>query len=254
MIEITNNIRKLIASLGERKHRHASGLFKAEGTKCVFDTINHFTVEYLAATDSWLSKHDIDCNRIMKVTSRDIQRMSSLSTPADVIAVYQTPQLSLDTAALKNELILALDGIQDPGNLGTIIRTADWFGLHTILCSRTTADAYSPKVVQSTMGAISRARIHYCNLAETITNIGSGTKVYGTLLNGNNIYPEKLASSGIIVMGNEGNGLSDEIRRLVTDPLTIPSYPPNQPTSESLNVAIATAITLSEFRRRTPHT
>ncbi len=251
--ELTNNLRKLTASLGEAKHRKASGLFKAEGTKCVLDTISHFRCPYLIATDKWLALHGsaVTAESVVKASARDMERMSSLSTAPDVIAVYEIPVHTPDFSAFASQLCLALDCIQDPGNLGTIIRTADWFGVRNIICSPTTADVYNPKVVQATMGAISRVDLHYCDLAETLSRLKTDSKVrlFGTFLGGDIIYHTQLPVNGIIVMGNEGKGISPEIADLIDNRLYIPSYPPGQPTSESLNVAIATAVTLSEFLR-----
>lgn len=252
-MELTNSIRKLVASLGAAKHRRQEGVFKAEGTKCVLDTLPHFKVRYLIATDEWLSVHDrvSDCGSVIAASHRDLERMSDLKCAPDVIAVYDIPEHSLDIPSLTGSLVLALDSVQDPGNLGTIIRTADWFGVRDIICSRTTADLYNPKVVQATMGAISRIRVHYTDLEQALTEASSlGMAVFGTLLDGEDIYASPLSPSGILVMGNEGNGLSEGVRRLVDHRLLIPSYPPSEPASESLNVAIATAICLSEFRRR----
>ncbi len=252
--ELTNNLRKITASLSEAKHRKSNGLFKAEGTKCVLDTIGHFRCRYLLATDKWLSSHGSihPADIIVKATPRDMERMSSLSTAPDVIAVYEIPIHKLDIDIFASRLCLALDCIQDPGNLGTIIRTADWFGVRNILCSANTADVYNPKVVQATMGAISRVTLHYCDLAETLTRLkkNKAVEIFGTFLDGNNIYQTSLPINGIIVMGNEGNGISRQIGELIDRRLSIPSYPAGQPTSESLNVAIATAVTLSEFRRQ----
>ena len=197
--------------------------------------------------------------------------MSSLRTPQGVIAVFKKrpSQLSI----VNSQLLVALDGIQDPGNLGTIIRTCDWFGVHDIVCSLDTADCYNPKVVQATMGALSRVRVHYVNLPAWLESLspskrgaGGGPNIFGTLLEGKNMYDvlADLSSayplssplggteggfSSIIVMGNEGNGISPEVRSLVTHPIRIPSFPENAETSESLNVSIATAIVLAEFRR-----
>ena len=147
-----------------------------------------------------------------------------------------------------SELVLALDGVQDPGNMGTIIRIADWFGIGTIYCSLDSADVYNPKVVQATMGSLAHVRIEYGNLQELIQQ--AQCPVYGTLLDGQNIYEQPLTKNGIIVMGNEGNGISPAIRELVTHRLLIPNYHQDSETAESLNVAIATAITCAEFRRR----
>ena len=149
---------------------------------------------------------------------------------------------------LSRQLVLALDTVQDPGNLGTIVRIADWYGIEDILCSPLCADLYNPKVVQATMGALARVRVHYVDLVEFLPRIG--TPIYGTFLDGQDIYGQSLTPTGIIVMGNEGNGISPEVRKLVTHSLFLPSYPPGRITSESLNVAIATAVVCAEFRRR----
>lgn len=254
-MELTNNLRKLVASLSERKHRKKENLFMAEGTKCVIDTLPHFKCFALFATGQWLAEHQrvTDCissENVVCVSATDIKRMSSLTTPQEVIAVYEIPQYDLDFSSLRDDLILALDNVQDPGNLGTIIRTADWFGITDILCNRETADVFAPKVVQATMGAISKVRLHYCDLHSALTNLRKSMPVYGTFLSGENIYSAELSKSGVIVMGNEGNGISDEIASLVNHRILIPSFAGGCESSESLNVAVATAITVSEFRRR----
>ena len=254
MQEITNNIRRLVHSLGEAKHRKTEKAFKAEGTKCILDTLAHFTLRHLLATDAWLSKyHDkitqIRHDLIIKATNRDMERMSSLSTPPAVIAVYEIPETEINLAgAADHNLVIALDTIQDPGNLGTIMRVADWMGVELIICSRETADIYSPKVVQATMGAISRVKVLYGDLPGMIAAINA-PEVYGTFLGGDNINNTTLKNQGIIITGNEGRGISDRVAQLVTRRITIPSYPPERPTSESLNAAVATAITLAAFRR-----
>lgn len=252
-MELTSSIRKLICSLDSARHRRQTGLFKVCGNKAVVDTIGHFRVEYLAADYEWLNLNrgllPAGCDT-MQVTTRDLERMSGMQSPPDVIAVYRVPEREIDLEALKGKLVMALDSIQDPGNLGTIIRTADWFGVDTILCSHTTADCYGPKVVQATMGAISRVGVHYCDLAETLVELGKVMPVYGTFLDGENIYTKQLTPNGVIVMGNEGRGVSPQVAQIIGNRLLIPSFPPDVETSESLNVAIATAITLSEFRRR----
>jgi TrmH family RNA methyltransferase len=151
---------------------------------------------------------------------------------------------------IEKELCLALDEVQDPGNLGTIIRIADWVGIENIFCSQGTVDVYSPKVVQATMGALSRVHMHYVSLSELIGRLDDSVPVYGTLLDGTNIYMQTLSPTGLIVMGNEGNGITAEVRKLINRKLYIPNYPEGRDTSESLNVAVATAITCAEFRRR----
>ena len=151
--------------------------------------------------------------------------------------------------AIGNGIVVALDGVQDPGNLGTIIRTCDWFGVHDIYCSKDTADCYNPKVVQATMGALARVKVHYVDLLDVIQECKEKDfPIYGTFLDGNSIYNAELTKYGVIVMGNEGNGVSAEVMALANKKLLIPSYPPERPTSESLNVSVATAIVVSMFR------
>ena len=245
MDSLTNNTRKIYASLGTAKGRRTTGLFMAQGTKCVLDTYGHFKCECVLATSQWIESHPTV--PALAVKGIDLERISTLSTPPQVVAIYHIPE---DDGAEYNdqELCLALDCVQDPGNLGTIIRVADWMGIRNIYASLDTADVWNPKVVQSTMGAISRVKVHYLQLADFLGSLHN-VPVYGTFLEGDNIYKIELTSHGIIVMGNEGNGISHEVGRYVTNKLHIPSYPVGVPTSESLNVAIATAITLSEFRR-----
>lgn len=255
-MELTNNLKKLVASLSERKHRRRELLFKAEGTKCVLDTIHHFRCFSLLATRQWLEEYGeavsfLDAGSISVASNADIQRMSSLKTPQGVIAVYRLEQIESVLDAPDDSLLLALDSVQDPGNLGTIIRTADWFGIRDIICSQDTADVYSPKVVQATMGAISRIRIHYCQLENMLPRLAAKMPVYGTFLDGEDLYSAPLTPSGIIVMGNEGNGISPGVASSVSQRIKIPSFPPGAVTSESLNVATAAAITIAEFRRRT---
>lgn len=224
----------------------------AEGTKCVLDTIKHFRCRYLIATARWLDEHRRDISEaetVMQASRNEIERMSQLTTPQDVIAVYDIPENSFSAEAIQGELILALDAVQDPGNMGTIMRVADWFGIRTIICSRTTVDIYNPKVVQATMGAISRVKVHYVDdLATTIASLGM--PVYGTFLDGTDMYATQLETAGVIVMGNEGNGISKPVAATVSRKLYIPPYPAGAETSESLNVAMATGIVLAEFRRR----
>lgn len=252
MITLTNNIRKIIFSLDRLKARREYSLFVAEGDKCVKDTITHFEIEYLVATSSWIDANhnlvELYNSKLCEVTRKDIERLTHLITPPDVLAVYRIPYNINEEAFFTDGISIALDTIQDPGNLGTIIRTADWFGVTNIYCSKETVDAYSPKVVQATMGAISRVKLYYCDLVEFVGRLS--VPVYGTFLDGKNIYEADLQSEGLIIMGNEGKGISHELSKRVSHRLFIPSFPPYRITSESLNVATATAITLSEFRRR----
>lgn len=244
MMELTNNMRKTYASLSTTKGRKETGLFMAQGTKCVLDTLGHFKLEALLATHQWIEEHPQA--GAMQVSASDLKRISTLNTPPPVIAIYHIPE-SVELPDFANELVVALDCVQDPGNLGTIMRVCDWMGVRHILASPDTADVWNPKVVQASMGAISRVKVLYAPLTEVLMD--AKVPIYGTFLNGENIYDANLSRSGVVIMGNEGNGISAEVADLVTNRLTIPSYPPGEPTSESLNVAIATAITLSEFRR-----
>lgn len=247
---LTNAQKKLIASLADVKGRRRAGLFTAEGTKCVTDTLGAFTLRQLLATDRWLADHPEAgaCNPAT-VSRSDLRNISSLSLAPDVIAVYELPAPTpFDPESLRGRLTVALDRVQDPGNLGTIIRTADWMGIDTILASTDTVDCYNPKTIQATMGAIARVKVVYGPLPDMLAAVAE--PVYGTFLDGTDIYTSPLSHSGIIVMGNEGSGISPEVASCVDRRLLIPSWPPGRPTSESLNVATATAITLSQFISR----
>ena len=273
MEKVSKSQVKLVKSLQLKKFRDELGLFVAEGDKCVSELAKAFELVHLYREGENASR-------------TEIEQMSGLRTPQGTIAVFkkktyseavlQSEGRSYSDSGLTGEagLSLALDGIQDPGNMGTIIRTCDWFGVHDIYCSRDTADCYNPKVVQATMGALSRVRIHYVNLPEwlsTIKDQASDISIFGTLLDGKNMYEvlqqrsllslSEQRERSIIVMGNEGNGISPEVRSLITHPIRIPSYPQDGVSGhsgekveapeviESLNVSIATAIVLAEFRR-----
>lgn len=248
---ISKNKIKYIHSLEQKKIRRQEGVFLAEGFKIVGDMMaaGH-KPQLIVATEEWLQNNHVECETCM-VTDEELRKTSLLQHPQQVLATFSLPSCSISAEDIVsgNSLCLALDGVQDPGNLGTIIRIADWFGIDTILCSRDTVDAFSPKVVQATMGSIARVHIIYCDLEECLSSLPADTPIYGTLLDGENIYDKSLCNRGIIVMGNEGNGISPAVRQLVNERLLIPSYPPNRPTAESLNVAIATAIVCAEFRR-----
>ena len=240
MEHLSKNQVKWVRSLQQKKQRDAEGVFVAEGQKCVEELRGAFELVLMVTPDN--------------ATEVEISQMSNLRTPQGEIGVFRKRQIPISTLNSQfSTLSIALDGVQDPGNLGTIIRTCDWFGVHDIYCSMDTADCYNPKVVQATMGALARVRVHYINLKEWLEEVQkAGVPVYGTLLEGGNMY-EKGAimdkRKGVIIMGNEGNGISPEIRQLITHPIRIPSYPADADTSESLNVGIATAIVLAEFRR-----
>ena len=247
---ISKNKIKYIRSLEQKKTRREEGVFVAEGPKLTGDLLGRFHCSYLAATAEWMNAHPlVQADEKDIANLEDLQRASLLKTPQDVIAVFEQRNEATDTSVIERELCLALDDVQDPGNLGTIIRIADWFGIEHIFCSFGTADVYNPKVVQATMGALARVHVHYLSLTELIEGLKE-VPVYGTFLDGTNIYKQSLSETGLIVMGNEGNGISAEVRKLINRKLYIPNFPAGRSTSESLNVAVATAITCAEFRRR----
>ena len=255
---ISKNQIKFIRQLEQKKFRHREGLFVAEGTKVVGDLLKAGYIPHsLYATPDWIASHSVA--EATEVTDDELTRLSFQQHPQQVLALFPIPEpaekLSTVRSALplgssKNcQLSIALDSVQDPGNLGTIIRIADWFGISNIICSEDTVDAYNPKVVQATMGSIARVNIIYTNLLELLDGLPADFPVYGTLLDGENIYTQELTPHGLIIMGNEGNGISDAVRQRVNRRLLIPDFH-NGDTADSLNVAIATAITCSEFRRR----
>jgi len=248
---VSKNLAKLVRSLETKKGRKREGLFVAEGPKVVGDLMARCRPSQLIATAEWIDGvgGKADCP-IVEASDDELRRISFLQHPQQVIGLFPLPAATaVDVAATNGELWLALDGVQDPGNVGTILRLADWFGIGTVVCSHETADVYSPKVVQATMGSIARVNVVYADLPQFIDSMPQGVPVYGTLLDGNDIYRESLSPNGLIVMGNEGNGLSAEVRRRLTHLLLIPAFS-RVHGAESLNVAIATAIVCSEFRRR----
>lgn len=249
MAAISNNEIKRIKALQQKKMRDAEGLFIVEGEKMVQEAVDSpFAVEKIYYKS--------------EIGEEAMSRITALSSPSPALAVVKKPADAYvdDAASLKpfleeGGLFLALDTIRDPGNLGTILRIADWFGIKAVFATRDTVDVFNPKVVQSTMGAIFRVKIHYVDLPElSEIALALGGKVYGTFLDGKNMYERDLDngedSPSIIVIGNESVGISPAMAALVSDRLYIPPYPADQPGSESLNAAIATAITVAEFRRR----
>lgn len=242
---ISKNQLKYIRQLEQKKYRRREGVFVAEGTKVVGDLLQRYRPEAVFATADWQAPAGITPQL---VTDDELRRISFLQHPQQVLALFPLPVNSKPSTP-NSELSLALDGVQDPGNLGTIIRIADWFGISTIICSEDTVDAWNPKVVQATMGSIARVNIIYLNLPDFLDTLPADFPVYGTFLDGDNIYTQELTPNGLIIMGNEGNGISEAVRSKVNRRLLIPDFHQG-PTADSLNVAIATAITCSEFRRR----
>lgn len=251
MENLTKNLVKMITSLSKKKGRDELGLFMAEGPKLVNDLLPVFSCKYLIATAEYLAIHPSSkAESIIQVSEADLKKVSQLCAPQSVVAVFEKQSDKLRWDQLQQSLTLMLDTVQDPGNLGTIIRLADWFGIENVICSHETADVYNPKVVQATMGALARVHVYYTDLCKLLENNTLHLPVYGTFLEGETIYDEPLSDHGIIVMGNEGNGISDELKKFITRKLYIPNFPKDRATSESLNVATATAIVCSEFRRR----
>lgn len=248
-MSLSKNKLKYIRSLKEKKFRSEYGTFIAEGNKLVSDLLPCMKCQLLVALPGFLSELDItDIEEVIEVNESQLAQASFLQNPQQVLAVFYQPKHP-EAIDINNQLVLALDGIQDPGNLGTIVRLADWYGIKHIFCTHDTADIYNPKVVQATMGALARVTIHYVGLAGFLDN-NEHIPVYGTLLDGKNMYEQDITPHGIIVMGNEGNGIRPDIEKRITRKLYIPNYPEGNTTSESLNVAIATAIVCAEFRRR----
>lgn len=249
-MSLSKNKLKYIRSLKEKKNRAEYQTFVAEGNKMVSELLVSMKCQLLIATRDFLAKTDIsNIEEVIEVTDYELSQASFLKTPQHVLGIFYQSEQHETILDLDKQLCLALDGIQDPGNMGTIIRLADWYGIRHIFCSCDSADIYNPKVVQATMGALARVTIHYVDLASFLCE-NKHIPVYGTLLNGENMYEQEITPNGIIVMGNEGNGIRPEIEKLIKYQLYIPNYPIGQPTSESLNVAIATAIICAEFRRR----
>ncbi len=247
---VSKNLLKYVRSLEQKKNRMKEGVFVAETPKIVADLMEVITPKQLIATEEWFAMNGkTPSYQDAVVTEDELKKVSFLQHPQQVLGLFDIPKPTLDQSIFDKELCLALDKVQDPGNLGTIIRVADWFGITTIICNNDTADAFNPKVVQATMGSIAHVNIVYTDLEELLDGLPKGTPVYGTALNGQNIYEQPLTQNGIIVMGNEGNGISQQIMLKVNHTLFIPCFQ-NDRKTDSLNVAIATALTCAEFRRR----
>ena len=246
--------KKLISSLAQKKFRDKYGLFIAEGPKLVNDLLDSgLTPELILCTD----ENSLHKNHFLKITElveeSDLRKLSSLKNPQNTLCIFQKPESSFVFGDHSNQLSLCLDGIQDPGNMGTILRLADWFGITSIFCSKDTVDLFNPKVVQASMGALARVNVHYTDLAEFCKKSSQelDLPVYGTFMNGDNIYKSQLSTRGLIVLGNEGNGIRTETCQWISQKLSIPHFTNNTkvPGMESLNVSMAAAIVCSEFKR-----
>lgn len=237
-----NNI-KLIKSLEHKKYRNQQGLFVVEGVKNVQEFLNSaYELSHLFTIDTNFSLDDT--SKISYISYDELKKISFLKTPNVVLALFKVP---VKQCIIKDGLLVGLDSINDPGNLGTIIRLCDWFGIQQLICSDDTVDCYNQKVVQATMGTLTRVNVVYTDLKEFLKTYQN--PIYGTFMNGNSVYSSNLTSNGIVIMGNEANGISSEIEKLISCKISIPSYNDTHET-ESLNVATATAIVLSEFKRR----
>jgi len=246
--------KKMITSLSQKKYRDRHGLFIAEGPKLIHDLLaTGIEPEILVYVydDSFLPHHK-HTNVLYKIEEAELNKISLLRTPQGVLGVFKKPEQTFRFGEHTNDLILCLDGIQDPGNLGTILRLAEWFGIPRIVCSPDCADVFNPKVVQASMGALARIKVHYAHLAKFCHDSSSlfQLPVFGTFMDGDNIFSTPLPDKGLIIMGNEGQGIRPETEKNVTTRLSIPEFGPHPSGLESLNVAVATAIVCAEFRRQ----
>ncbi|WP_159523135.1 TrmH family RNA methyltransferase [Sunxiuqinia indica] len=253
---LSKNKIKFIHSLNRKKTRENEKLFLVEGNKLVLEAISSkLPLKLLIATPDFYARNELDSNlaeEVIECSAEELKKASMLQTPQQAMAVVHMPNNALHIDQLTNQLSIALDFIQDPGNLGTIIRMADWFGIRNILCSTDTVDCYNPKVIQASMGAVLRVNVHYLDLEEWLEKANHAQlPVYGTFLEGEDIYRSTLSTKGVLVMGNEGNGISPAIAGKIKHKIHIPAFASGGDGSESLNVATATAICCSEFKRRT---
>ena len=253
---LSKNKIKYIVSLHQKKQRELHGEFIAEGTKLVVELLNSpFESTGIYATGEWFNNNDIPAGFTGErciITMNEMERITALSTPSSCLLTLKTRNVTPSLSIADSELILVLDDIRDPGNLGTIIRAADWFGFRHIICSEQTVDLFNPKTIQSTMGSIARVNVSYRNLQTMFEELHGAVQVYGALLDGTNMLDKELSTSGIIVIGNESRGISENVRSFITDKIFIPSFHPDATTAgaESLNASIANAIICYEFRRK----
>ncbi|MGQ7870015.1 TrmH family RNA methyltransferase [Sunxiuqinia sp. sy24] len=252
---LSKNKIKFIQSLNRKKTREKEGVFLVEGNKLVLEAVaSHFRVRLLIGTPGFLKSNPLPpdvADEVIECSPEEIKKASLQQAPQQAIAVVEIPYYQLSMNQLTREFSLALDFVQDPGNLGTIIRIADWFGIRNLICSTNTADCFNPKVIQSSMGAIFRVQIHYLDLEKLMDEANQAQlPVYGTFLEGENIYSSNLTAHGILVLGNEGNGISPAIETKIQRKIHIPSFAVGARGSESLNVASAASICCSEFKRR----
>jgi TrmH family RNA methyltransferase len=255
---LSKNKIKFINSIKKKKYRDIHQRFFVEGEKLV-DELLHSDMQIISilATSYWMESHQTELEHLkniefVEITEVELKKISALSTPNKVLAIVKKPEYSYSVHEIINKLSLFLDHINDPGNLGTIIRIADWFGINEIFCSNESVDSFNPKVVQSSMGAIYRTKVHYVDPINFLKEAKqlNHFNIYGTFLEGHNIYEEELSENGLIVLGSESHGIGEILKPFINKKLFIPSFPPELISSESLNISIAAAITCSEFRRR----
>lgn len=240
---------QFITSLQLKKFRVKHQMFIAEGPKVVEELLKKpHLVENVYHTIDYTPP--IKSGPFEVISNQELQKISSLKTPNQVLALVKIEEPKLDDLALSNQLVLALESVRDPGNLGTIIRMADWFGIQNILCSEDCVDLHNPKTIQATMGSLFRVSVHYLNLVTVLTELKKQQPIYATTLDGDNIYTTELAKNGILVIGNEANGISSGLMELASKKIHIPSFNKSSDKAESLNAAFACAIACSEFRRR----
>lgn len=256
------NQKKLIRSLSQKKQRDQQGLFLAEGEKIVGELLDSRpgmanTIVLLAGSESWKRSYKFvlgELEPLFHETPEDeMKKLSTLVTPPEVLAVVRKPSYEFEFSNLKKDLSIMLDAIRDPGNLGTIIRTADWFGVKDIICTPDSVDCFNSKVVQASMGAIFRVRVHYLDPVELLELAGRHKlPVYGTTMDGNNLMDTPVRQPGMIVFGNESSGIREELMPFFKNQIRIPDFPEGKSGTESLNVASSVAIMCAEIRRRTP--
>lgn len=250
---LSKHLTNVIQNLEKKKFREKYNLFKVEGEKLVQELLlSDMTIDTLLARPSWIERNikNIRQYNTIEVNEIEMGRISNFKSLPEVIALAQIPVKEHSPEEVKNELSVVLNGVQDPGNIGTILRLSDWFGIRNIFCDHDCANIFNPKSVQASMGAIFRVNVFYLDLVEFIPRfVDQDFPCYGAFLEGENIYRTDLRTKGFIVMGNEGNGISPEIERFVTRKITIPNFACGPYSTESLNVGVATGIILSEFKR-----
>ncbi len=254
---ISKNKIKLIRFLGTKKYRDEQGLFVAEGDKIVADLLQAegWNVRYLFGKREWIRKMSPQerekTGEIIEVSYEELRKISYMKSPHNVLALVSLPAWQMPDVPPAGELTLALENIQDPGNLGTIIRTANWFGIRHVFCSPGSVDIFNPKVVQASMGAFIHTAVHYTDLGRLITGAAeSGTPVYGTFLEGRSLYTADLKENGLIVFGNESKGISPSLEEMIPEKIFIPPFPDRRKATNSLNISSSTAVVCAEFRRR----